>query len=97
MGLVHTLSVGCFARLLETRRPQNVTGTDAGLGWFISSHEQIEIAWKSGLTGGFNTFVGFSHEGVAVRSLSQIFSGSPLMWYDLYGMKFISPGLIRAT
>lgn len=49
-----------MARLLETRRPTTLAGTQAGLGWFISSNGEDEIAWKSGLTRGFNTFVGFS-------------------------------------
>jgi hypothetical protein len=31
-----------------------------GLGWFISHDQGDEIAWKSGLTGGFKTFIGFS-------------------------------------
>jgi CubicO group peptidase (beta-lactamase class C family) len=60
MGLVRSPLRRPIARLLETRRPTNVSGTDAGLGWFISSNGKEEIAWKSGLTGGCNTFVGFS-------------------------------------
>jgi D-alanyl-D-alanine-carboxypeptidase/D-alanyl-D-alanine-endopeptidase len=47
-------------RLLETRRPTGIPGHEMGLGWFISSNHGDEIAWKSGLTGGFNTFIGFS-------------------------------------
>ena len=93
MGLVHTPLSGLFARLLETRRPTNVTGTDAGLGWFISSHEQDEIAWKSGLTGGFNTFVGFSTRRRRGALVVSNFLWEPLDVGTTYmGMKFISPG-----
>ena len=93
LGLVHTPLSGLFARLLETRRPTNVTGTDAGLGWFISSHEQDEIAWKSGLTGGFNTFVGFSTRRRRGALVVSNFLWEPLDVGTSYmGMKFISPG-----
>jgi D-alanyl-D-alanine-carboxypeptidase/D-alanyl-D-alanine-endopeptidase len=60
MGLVHAPLRGSLARLLKTRRPTNLAGTDAALGWFISSDGKEEIAWKSGLTGGSNSFIGFS-------------------------------------
>jgi D-alanyl-D-alanine-carboxypeptidase/D-alanyl-D-alanine-endopeptidase len=49
-----------LGKLLETRRPTGIPGHEMGLGWFISSNHGDEIAWKSGLTGGFNTFIGFS-------------------------------------
>ena len=52
----------CFARLLETRRPTSLAGTDAGLGWFITSDRKEEIVWKSGLSGGCNTYIGFSKQ-----------------------------------
>lgn len=51
---------GAFARLLETRRPTPLAGTDAGLGWFISSDKREQIAWKTGVTGGYSTFIGYS-------------------------------------
>jgi len=60
MRLTRTPLDASFARLLETRRPTSVKGTEVGLGWFISSNETEEIAWKSGLTGGFSSFIGFS-------------------------------------
>jgi serine-type D-Ala-D-Ala carboxypeptidase/endopeptidase len=47
-------------RLLETRRPTGLPGHEMGLGWFVSRDRRDEIAWKSGLYGGFNTFIGFS-------------------------------------
>jgi serine-type D-Ala-D-Ala carboxypeptidase/endopeptidase len=93
MGLVHTPLSGLFARLLETRRPTNVIGTDVGLGWFISSHEQEEIAWKSGLTSGFNTFVGFSTRRRRGALVASNFLWQPLDVGTTYmGMRFIRPG-----
>jgi CubicO group peptidase (beta-lactamase class C family) len=44
-------------RLLETRRPAGLPGHATGLGWFISSNDDDEIAWKSGFN---NAFIGFS-------------------------------------
>lgn len=60
MGLERTPLNASFARLLETRGPTSAQGTDAGLGWFISSNGTEEIVWKSGLTGGFSSLIGFS-------------------------------------
>jgi CubicO group peptidase (beta-lactamase class C family) len=60
MGLARTRLSASLARLRETRRATPLAGTDAALGWFISSNETEEVAWKSGLSGGCNTFVGFS-------------------------------------
>src|SRR5690606_23226337 len=48
------------ARLFETRRPTSVAGTEVGLGWFISTEPNDEVVWKSGLGGGFASFVGYS-------------------------------------
>jgi CubicO group peptidase (beta-lactamase class C family) len=60
MALTQTPLNASFARLLETRQPTSAKGTDVGLGWFISSKETEEIVWKSGVTGGFSSFIGFS-------------------------------------
>ena len=71
MGLTHTPLDTSIARLRGTRRATPLAGTSAGLGWFISSHQNEEIVWKSGLSGGCNTFIGFSttsHRGGIVLS-----------------------------
>jgi D-alanyl-D-alanine-carboxypeptidase/D-alanyl-D-alanine-endopeptidase len=60
LGLRQTPLNAAFARLVETRTPTPVAGTQAGLGWFITSAEDDEIVWKTGLSGGCNTFIGFS-------------------------------------
>lgn len=93
MGLVHTPLSGSLARLLETRRPTNLAGTDAGLGWFISSDGKEEIAWKSGLTGGFNTFIGFSTRRCRGALVLSNFVWQPLdVGTTDMGMKLIKPG-----
>jgi len=45
MGLRRAPLSGPFAQLVETRRPTNLAGTDAALGWFISSNGKEEIPW----------------------------------------------------
>jgi hypothetical protein len=81
-----------LARLLQTRRPTPLAGTDAGLGWFITSDRKEEIVWKSGLSGGCNTYIGFStkrHRGALVLS--------NFLWRPIdegtinIGMKLINP------
>jgi len=66
-------------RLLETRRPTGLPGHGTGLGWFISSNDDDEIAWKTGLNGGFNAFIGFStssHRGsIALSNAAPNFTG----------------------
>jgi CubicO group peptidase (beta-lactamase class C family) len=92
LGLAQTPLNSAFARLLETRKPTSLAGTDAGLGWFISSDETGQIVWKSGLSGGCNTYIGFSTQrrrGVLVLS--------NFLWRPIddgtinIGMKLINP------
>ncbi len=47
-------------RTLDTRRPTDLPGTDAALGWFVTLDKGEQIVWKTGLGAGFNTFIGFS-------------------------------------
>lgn len=71
MGLKRTPLRASMARLTETRRATPLVGTEVGLGWFISSDGKEEIAWKSGLSAGCNTFIGFStkrHRGAVLLS-----------------------------
>jgi D-alanyl-D-alanine-carboxypeptidase/D-alanyl-D-alanine-endopeptidase len=60
LGLARTPLRAPLSRLIETRRPTPLAGTDVGMGWFISTDGKEEIAWKSGLSAGCNTFIGFS-------------------------------------
>lgn len=60
MGLAPSPLRGPMERMIEVRRPTSLAGTSAGLGWFITSDGNEEIVWKSGLSAGCNTFIGFS-------------------------------------
>jgi D-alanyl-D-alanine-carboxypeptidase/D-alanyl-D-alanine-endopeptidase len=93
MGLGHAPLSGPFAQLRETCQPTNLAGTDAVLGWFISSNGKEEIAWKSGLTGGCNSFLGFSTKRRSGALVLSNFVWQPLdVGTTAMGMKLISPG-----
>jgi len=87
------LGIALLARLLQTRSHTSLAGTDVVLGWVISSDERAGLIWKSGLTGGFNTFIGFS-----VRRRRGALVLSNFLWDPIdagtieLGMKLISPG-----
>jgi serine-type D-Ala-D-Ala carboxypeptidase/endopeptidase len=49
-----------MARLIETRTPTRLAGTEAALGWFVTSAQGEEFVWKTGGSGGCNSFIGFS-------------------------------------
>jgi CubicO group peptidase (beta-lactamase class C family) len=83
MGFDRTPLKGAFERLLETRSATPLAGTDAALGWFISSNNGDQIVWKTGATSGYGTFVGFSkhsRRGAIVLSnfLSRPAGGGPV-------------------
>jgi len=50
MGLKQTLLSNAMARLIETRTLTRLARTEAALGWFITSTEDEEFVWKTGLT-----------------------------------------------
>ena len=60
MGLTHSQLSAPIGRLLKTRKATPLAGTEVALGWFVSSDGKEEIVWKSGLSAGCNTFIGFS-------------------------------------
>lgn len=60
MGLTASPLRHAMKGMMEVRRPTSLAGTSTGLGWYITSDGNEEIAWKSGLSGGCNTFIGFS-------------------------------------
>jgi len=81
-----------FARLLETRRPTPLAGTNAGLGWFITSDEKEKIIWKSGLSGGCNTYLGFSTQKRRGALVLSNFLWRPIDEGTIHiGMKLINP------
>lgn len=60
LGLKQTPLGAAMARLVEARTPTRLAGTDAALGWFITSANDDEFVWKTGASGGCNSFIGFS-------------------------------------
>jgi D-alanyl-D-alanine-carboxypeptidase/D-alanyl-D-alanine-endopeptidase len=99
MGLAHTPLSGPLARMIETRRPTNFPGTDAGLpgtdagmGWFVTADEGGQIVWKSGLSGGCNTFIGFSPQKRRGLVLLSNFLWQPIDAGTIaMGVKMINP------
>jgi serine-type D-Ala-D-Ala carboxypeptidase/endopeptidase len=80
LGRRHTPLEPALRRLLETRRPTGIPGHEVGLGWFISSNDRDEIAWKSGVNRGFNALIAFStesHRGSIALSNAAPNFGSP--------------------
>jgi CubicO group peptidase (beta-lactamase class C family) len=63
MGLIASPLRDPLKRMIAVRRPTSLAGTSAGLGWYVTSDGNQEIVWKSGLSGGCNTFIGFSPQG----------------------------------
>lgn len=92
MGLTRTPLSASLARLVETQRPTTLPGTRAGLGWFVTSDEGDQIVWKSGLSMGCNTFIGFS-----ARKRRGVVLLSNFLWQPIdagtiaMGVKLISP------
>lgn len=90
MGLKQTPLSAAMARLVETRTPTRLAGTDAALGWFITSAKDEEFVWKTGASGGCNSFIGFS-----TRNRHAAIVLSNFRWSDLdsinMGMKLIDP------
>jgi CubicO group peptidase (beta-lactamase class C family) len=92
MGFKQTRLRDSLTRLLETRTHTRLPGTDAALGWFISSNESEEIVWKTGLTGGCSTFLGFSTRNRRGALLLSNFAPLPVGAGTIeLGMKLINP------
>jgi serine-type D-Ala-D-Ala carboxypeptidase/endopeptidase len=92
LGLAPTALGGLTARLLETRRATPLAGTEVGLGWFISTDGKEEIAWKSGLSAGCNTFIGFSTKRRRGAVLLSNFLWQPIDAGTInMGIKMINP------
>jgi CubicO group peptidase (beta-lactamase class C family) len=60
MGMTPTPLAPSLAKLVQTQRPTSLRGTNAGMGWYITSTEDDQLVWKSGLSMGCNTFMGYS-------------------------------------
>ena len=90
MGLKQTPLRKAMSRLVETRTPTRLAGTEAALGWFITTTKDEEFVWKTGGSGGCNSFVGFS-----TRNRRGAIALSNFRWNDQdtinVGMKLINP------
>lgn len=60
LGLVKTPLSGPMARMRQIQRPTGLLGTNAGMGWYITQDKGDQIVWKSGLSAGCNTFIGYA-------------------------------------
>lgn len=65
-----------FATLLDVRRQTNSAGLYAAAGWFVQSMRSDELVIKSGGTGGYTSFIGYSKRtGIAAVLLSNAAGG----------------------
>ncbi len=51
-----------FALMLEDTRPAGSPRMSIGLGWMLLQHDNGTTVWHNGITGGFNSFIGFDRE-----------------------------------
>lgn len=93
LGFTRTSLRSALATLTQNQRPTPLAGTNAGMGWYITSHGDDQIVWKSGLSMGCNTFMGFSQR----RRRGAVLLGN-FLWQPLdagtisVGVKLIEPG-----
>jgi serine-type D-Ala-D-Ala carboxypeptidase/endopeptidase len=92
LGLTRTRLSSALAKLTQIQRPTSLPGTHAGMGWYITSSADDRIVWKSGLSMGCNTFMGYSQR----RRRGAVLLGN-FLWQPLdagtisVGMKLIEP------
>ncbi len=92
MGLVKTPLSGPLAHMREIQRPTNLAGTNAGMGWYVTADEGRQIVWKSGLSGGCNTFIGYSPQKRRGAILLTNFLWQPIDAGTIaMGVKLVSP------
>ena len=78
MGLAASPLRDPMKRMIAVRRPTTLAGTSAGLGWYVTVDGNEEIVWKSGLSGGCNTFIGFSPQSLRGAVLLSNFLWRPI-------------------
>jgi CubicO group peptidase (beta-lactamase class C family) len=92
MGLKQTPLSAAMTRLTATRTPTMLAGTEAALGWFITSADDDEYVWKTGMSGGCNTFIGFSKRNRRGAIVLSNFVWRPIDQGTInLGMKLIDP------
>jgi CubicO group peptidase (beta-lactamase class C family) len=62
LGFTRTPLEPALTRMTATQRPTSLAGTKAGMGWYVTAAEGGEIVWKSGLSMGCNTFIGYCRQ-----------------------------------
>jgi len=92
MGMIDTPLRRPFARMLQTQRPTSLAGTNAALGWYVTADQGSQIVWKSGLSGGCNTFIGYSPQRRRGAVLLSNFLWQPIDAGTIsLGVKLINP------
>src|SRR5262249_13795304 len=65
-----------MSSMLQTRRPTDTHDLEIALGWHIITHNQRQIVWHNGGTGGYRTFIGF-HPGKKIGGVTFSNAGTP--------------------
>jgi CubicO group peptidase (beta-lactamase class C family) len=93
MGLTRTRLRSAMARMTEFQRPTSLPGTQAGMGWYITSTRDDQVVWKSGLSLGCNTFMGYSQRECRGAVVMGNFLWQPLDAGTIsLGVNLIKPG-----
>jgi CubicO group peptidase (beta-lactamase class C family) len=93
MGITRTTLSASMARMTQIQRPTSLPGTQAGMGWYITEIGDDQVVWKSGLSMGCNTFMGYSRRERRGAVLLGNFLWQPLDAGTIsLGIKLIKPG-----
>jgi CubicO group peptidase (beta-lactamase class C family) len=93
LGLTPTPLNAALARMAATQRPTRLAGTNTGMGWYVTKAEGGDIVWKSGLSMGCNTFIGYSRQRRRGVVLLANFLWRPIDAGTIgMGVKMIDPG-----
>jgi hypothetical protein len=80
--------------LTQIQRPTSLPGTKAAMGWYVTSTDDDHIVWKSGLSMGCNTFMGYSQRKRRGAVLLGNFLWQPLDAGTIsLGVRLIKPDL----
>jgi CubicO group peptidase (beta-lactamase class C family) len=92
MGITRTKLRSSLAKLTHSQRPTSLPGTKAGMGWYVTSTGDDQVVWKSGLSMGCNTFMGYSRRERRGAVLLGNFLWQPLDAGTIsLGIKLIKP------
>lgn len=92
MGITRTRLRPSLTMMTQTQRPTSLPGTQAGMGWYITSTGDDQVVWKSGLSMGCNTFMGYSQRERRGAVLMSNFLWQPIDAGTIsLGVKLIKP------